>query len=270
MRERFDSKYIHSELERIGDHLETPLTVYLVGGGSMAFRNLKETTKDIDLVVTDGDALQQLQVVSLDCGYEVVKDPSEEYHELGAQRILENADGCRIDVFNRKVVDKLVLSEGMRERSMNHLEAGELTVALVSAEDIFLFKSVAGRTDDIDDIFTLVQTGLDFEVIEAELEQQIDLLGQELFVSHMNEALVSFDERHNITTPLSDPVSEITERVYRELEVFHAFDDAIPRSELYERVAFSPDEVDEAIRSLESKSAVAVEGDQIIEESATL
>jgi len=153
---------------------------------------------------------------------------------------------------------------------MNHLGAGELTVALVSAEDVFRFKPVAGRTDDIDDMFTLVQTGPDFEVIKAELEQQIDLLGQEPFVSHVNEALVSLDERHSITTPLSDPVSEITERVYRELEVFHAFDDTIPRSELYDRVALSPDEVDEAIRSLESKSAVAVEGDQIVEKSATL
>ena len=119
-------------------------------------------------------------------------------------------------------------------------------------------------------MFTLVQTGLDFDSVEAELEQQIDLLGQELFVSHVNEALVSLDERHNITTPLSEPVNEITERVYRELEVFHAFDDAISRSELYERVALSPDDVDEAIRSLESKGAVAIEGDRIIEKSATL
>jgi len=43
-RERFDSEYIRSELERIGDRLEAPLTVYLIGGGSMAFRDLKETT----------------------------------------------------------------------------------------------------------------------------------------------------------------------------------------------------------------------------------
>jgi hypothetical protein len=39
MRERFDSEYIRSELERIGDQLETPLTIYLIGGGSMAFRD---------------------------------------------------------------------------------------------------------------------------------------------------------------------------------------------------------------------------------------
>lgn len=267
MRERFDGEYIHSELERIGDQLEAPVTGYLIGGGSMAFRELKETTKDIDLVVTDGDALRQLQVALLGCGYEVVEDPGEEYHELGAQRILENDDECRIDIFNRQVVDKLVLSEGMRERSVTHLESGKLTVALVSAEDIFLFKSVAGRTDDM---FTLVQTGLDFDIVEVELEQQIDLLGQELFVSYVNEALVTLDERHNVTTPLSEIVSEITERVYRELEVLQAFDDAIPRSELYERVGLSSADVDKAIRSLDSKGVLAVEDDKIITESAPL
>ncbi|QUO47674.1 DUF6036 family nucleotidyltransferase [Halorubrum ruber] len=270
MRERFDSEYIRSELERLGDQLEAPLTVYLIGGGSMAFRDLKETTKDIDLIVTDGDTLRQLQGALLGSGYEIVRDPGEEYDELGAQRILENDDGCRIDVFNRQVVDKLILSEGMRERSEAHLNAGGLTVALVSAEDIFLFKSVAGRTDDVDDMFALVQTGLDFEIVEAELRRQIDLLGQELFVSHVNEALIALDERHNVATPLSEVVSEITERVYRELEVIQVFDDRISRSELYERIDLSSNEVDEAIRSLESKGVVNIEGDQISKESINL
>jgi hypothetical protein len=89
----------------------------------MTFRNLKETTKDIDLVVTDGDALRQLQAVLLETGYEVVEEPGEGYDDLGAQRILENDDGCRIDVFNQQVVDKLVLSEGMRQRSVTELRS---------------------------------------------------------------------------------------------------------------------------------------------------
>lgn len=270
MRERFDSEYIRSELERIGDQLKAPLTVYLIGGGSMAFRDLKETTKDIDLVVTDGDALQQLQVVLLDCGYEVVEEPGEEYDDLGAQRILENDDGCRIDVFNQQVVDKLILSEGMRQRSVTHLVAGELTVALVSAEDIFLFKTVAGRTDDIDDMFSLVQTSLDFDVVEEELERQIDLLGQELFVTYVNEALLALADRHNITTPLSETVEAITERVYRELEVLQTVGDRVSRSELNQRVELPSDEIDEAIRSLESKGVVVVESDQITKSSTTL
>lgn len=51
MRKRFDSAYIRSELERIGQQLDAPLTVFLIGGGAMAFRGLKDTTKDIDLIV---------------------------------------------------------------------------------------------------------------------------------------------------------------------------------------------------------------------------
>jgi hypothetical protein len=270
MRERFDSEYIRSELERISDHLETPLTVYLIGDGSMTFRNLKETTKDIDLVVTDGDALQQFQVVLLDCGYEVVKDPSEEYHELGAQRILENADGCRIDMFNQKVVDKLVLSEGMRERSVTHLEAGELTVALVSTEDVFLFKSVAGRTDDIDDMFTLVQTGLDFDIVEAELEQQIDLLGRELFVSYVNEALMSLDERHNITTPLFDPVSKITQRVYEKSKCFMRSTTRFPARNYTSESPSRPTKWTRPSKASRARMRSPLKNDEIIEKSGIL
>lgn len=63
MRARFDSSYIRSELEHIGEQLDDPLTVFLIGGGSMAFRGLKDTTKDIDLIVASGDDLGQLQAV---------------------------------------------------------------------------------------------------------------------------------------------------------------------------------------------------------------
>jgi DNA polymerase/3'-5' exonuclease PolX len=117
MRARFDSAYIRSELERIGQQLDNPLTVFLIGGWSMAFRGLKETTKDIDLIVSSGDDLSQLQAVLLELGYDIVREPDEEYEELGAQRILENDDGCRIDVFNQQVIGKLILSSGIRERS---------------------------------------------------------------------------------------------------------------------------------------------------------
>jgi hypothetical protein len=37
--------------------------------------------------------------------------------------------------------------------------------------------------DDIEDMFSLVQTGLDFDIAETELETQIELLEQELFVT---------------------------------------------------------------------------------------
>ncbi len=48
MRARFDSAYIEGELQRLGHSMEPPLTVYQIGGGTMAFRDLKDTTKDVD------------------------------------------------------------------------------------------------------------------------------------------------------------------------------------------------------------------------------
>ena len=270
MRARFDREYIGSELGRIGRRLDTPITVYLIGGGAMAFRDLKTTTKDIDLVVTSGDDLRVLQAVLHDCGYEIVADPGEAYDTLGAQRIFENDDGCRIDLFNRQVVDKLVLSDGMRQRSESHLDTGRLTVALVSSADIFLFKSVAGRTDDIEDLFGLVQTGLNFDTIADELTQQIDLLGQELFVSHINEALLELEAQYNVTTPLAEPISEITERVYQELEVLNAFDDSITQPELSAKLSLPPNDLEDAIESLENKNVITVENGRITKQSTTL
>lgn len=33
MRNRFDSEYIRAELGRVGDQIDTPLTVFPIGGG---------------------------------------------------------------------------------------------------------------------------------------------------------------------------------------------------------------------------------------------
>jgi hypothetical protein len=41
-------------------------------------------------------------------------------------------------------------------------------VVFVSLEDIFLFKAVAGQVGDIEKVDSLIQTGLEFDVAEAE------------------------------------------------------------------------------------------------------
>ena len=270
MRARFDSSYIRSELERIGQQLDNPLTVFLIGGGSMAFRGLKETTKDIDLIVSSGDDLSQLQVALLELGYEIVQEPDEEYEELGAQRILENDDGCRIDIFNQQVIGKLILSPGIRERSERYLDPGNLVVELVSPEDIFLFKAVAGRVDDIEDMFSLIQTGLDFDIVEAELETQVELLEQELFVTYVNEALADLTEEHNLTTPLHDTVAEITERVYEELEVLHVLDEPKSVADLQQELDWPAADIQEIVRRLEGKDAIAVNDGRVERRSTTI
>lgn len=48
----------------------------------------------------------------------------------------------------------------------------------------------------------------------------------------MNGALLELEEEHNVRMPLSETVAEMTERVYRELEVLQAIDESVSRLEL--------------------------------------
>lgn len=263
MRPRFDRRYIEREFQRIADGLTTPLTVYLIGGGAMALRDLKGATKDIDLVVVDGDAYGQLWDVLMRLGYSEVKPLEAEYQALGATSCVENADGCRIDIFNQQVANKLVVTEEMRERSESFLSTNPLEVRLVSNEDIFLFKLVAGRDDDIDDMNMLVQSGLDYGDVEEELEEQIDVLGDDRFATFVNEALLELEERYGVTTPLDQRVDELTIRYYRGLEVLQALDEPMTVEELAAELELSVTEVDERVEYLRKFDRLRQDGERV-------
>lgn len=188
-RSRFDRDYIETELERIAENLKTNVDAYLIGGGSMSLRDLKDTTKDIDLVVANEESFGRLMGPLQELGYEEVTNLGDEYEKLGARHCVRNEEGCQLDLFHRQIADKLFFSDGMQARSEQFLSTKYLSVGLVSLEDIFLFKSVAERPDDIGDMATLVQTGLDFDTIEREIAKQVELVGGERFVTVISESL---------------------------------------------------------------------------------
>jgi len=92
-RERFGRGYMEAELQKIADHLQTEVEAYLIGGGAMALHqpSLKDTTKDIDLVVVDETALSRLMGV-LDelAGTRLIGDP------IGAEGKARHDEG-RVD-----------------------------------------------------------------------------------------------------------------------------------------------------------------------------
>jgi hypothetical protein len=263
MRPTFGREYIENEFQRLADGVSTPLDVYLLGGGAMSLRDLKGATKDIDLVVTDGDAYGRLWSVLMDRGYTEVQSLEPDYQALGATSCVENDDGFRLDIFNRQVADKLILTKGMRERSEPFRTTDHLDVRLVSNEDIFLFKLVAGRDDDIEDMNVLVQTGIDFGIVRTELEAQIDRLGDDQFVTYANEALVELKERYGVTTPLEDRVQELTTRYYRGLEILQGLDEPRGIAELAADLELDVADVQERISYL-------VEFDRVERDGATV
>ena len=84
MRERFGREYIETEFQELGEGLKTSLEIYLIGGGAMSFLNLKDATKDIDVVVSDTSDLSSLVEALKERDYEKVKEPDTEYEKLGA------------------------------------------------------------------------------------------------------------------------------------------------------------------------------------------
>lgn len=231
-RERFGREYIEAELRTIGEYLQTEVEAYLIGGGAMSLHepSLKDTTKDIDLVVKDEATLSRLMGVLDDLGYEEATNLGDEYDRLGARHCVRNDAGCQFDIFYRQIAEKLFFSDGMQARSKPFLSDGYFSVDLVAFEDIFLFKAVAERPDDIGDMATLVQTDLDFEIIEEEIERQIGLLGGELFVTVISESLDRLDQNEEIQTPLDNVVPEYHQRYMEGYELRMRLDEETPKT----------------------------------------
>lgn len=185
----FESPHIQQQFSELAELLENPITVYLIGGGALTLQELKPATRDVDLIVREQSVLTQLHAVLTGAGYQEPENELEEaYEELKPAFILKK-DRRQFDVFHNQVAGVLHLSDPMVERSEKLLEEPPLTVRMVSLEDIFLFKAVANREDDEDDMIRLAQTGVDTDVIMAEIETQLDWLQDDHFIGAMNDKL---------------------------------------------------------------------------------
>lgn len=262
-RPRFEAEYIRREFERIGVHLDRPLTLYLLGGGAMSLRDLKESTKDIDIVVPSNADYERLVAVLSQIGYEEVTDLAEEYRQLGATCCLENADGCRLDLFDRQVANKLVLSSGMKQRSDHFASTDVLAVNLVSLEDVFLFKAVAGRETDIGDMNVLVQSGLDFTAVEQEIRSQTELLENIRFVTYVTSSLDELDERHNVTLTLREELTDLVEQFYDAVEVWNVLDEPTSVETLRDELSISAEKLAGRLEILEEADRIRRNGDLV-------
>ena len=95
----FESTAIRRQFSELANLITDDLTVYLIGGGALTLAELKNATKDIDLIVRRESELRQLWNVLTSAGYEPQENLAEEYDELGAAFILEK-DRRRFDVFH--------------------------------------------------------------------------------------------------------------------------------------------------------------------------
>lgn len=242
----FGGDAIRRQFSELADLLENDLTVYLIGGGALTLDDLKNATKDIDLIVRERSELQRLWRVLTAAGYEPEGELSDEYDELGATFVLQN-DLRRFDVFHEQVAGVIRLTQSMVDRSRHLFDEGNLTVRAVSLNDIFLFKAVANREDDVDDMIRIAQTDIDEDVIVEEIHTQLELLGRDEFIGAMKHKLDRLREQgylfdiHEEINVLHDQVQDgqaVSNAIDSLLE--HEYDDdlykGVPESAIRRRV----------------------------------
>lgn len=273
---------IEAEFTSLDQGMNREMTVYLMGGGAMTFRGLKNATRDLDLLVTARDDFDILRDLLRDRGYETVENPVDEYESLGAALMLDKDEECRFDIFDREVIRKLRLSDGMEDRADVVFDGSNLRVRGLSNEDIFLFKGVAGRPRDTDDMAQLVEAGrgLDLDVIDEEFHDQLPMntgrIEWELLTgAPENHPVIAF-ERAVLSLPMTLPetftnrIEQEADRVYAEFEIVNEIGHGTTMSELTRVLtsrntieANSQSDVEAVVRGLVAKDLVHPDGDTL-------
>lgn len=188
--------------KELGEALETNVAVYLLGGGNLILRELKDSTKDIDVVVTDSNDFYTLVETLQKLGYEERQDLETVYKKMNPSIILEKQGFPRWDIFVEEVAGNLRLTDEMKDRCDHTAEYENLSVHLLSLTDIFLFKSITDREGDLEDIALIAeQAELDWQAILVETQRQEELTDQ-LFSFAVLDSLDLLKQRYDIAPPI--------------------------------------------------------------------
>jgi len=168
----FDIKSVKSFLNELDEKLVDKLKIFMIGGGAMCLKGLKDATFDIDLIVMSKRDFDVLHKAMLSMGYDVVdKELFKEAVYKNAVVVFEKGQS-RVDIFIKNVVSMLDFSQHMIERSQIYEDKNNLTVYLASNTDIMLLKSLSDREKDFPDIERLIREGIDWAAIIKECSLQ--------------------------------------------------------------------------------------------------
>ncbi len=210
-RPSFNRYYLQQEFDKL-DAKTRPVTIYLIGGGAMAFYGLKDATKDIDIILTSAEQLETLLNALNSLDY---KKPDQalitnSYCKMQTNAIMENKEGFRWDLFINKVCNALMLTEQIKQRAKQLYKGNNLTVLITSKEDIFLFKGITEREADLDDMRILSESGLDWKLISKECQIQSAIAGVPWEMA-LSQNLQDLNQRYHIDAPIAKEIRRVAE-----------------------------------------------------------
>jgi len=219
-RSSFDKEYIFSELDKLSSEISSSVNLFIIGGLGLIHYGLKEATKDIDVVVKTSSEFDALTESLEKLGYRVPGsvEISRPYRKMVATKILENSDGFRWDIFLQQVCGALTFSDAMKSRATSFYIKGFLSVLLASKEDIFLFKSITEREADLGDMRLLAESGLNWEIIKQECQNQSLFTGR-LWENALYQKLLDLKSKYGIKSPIEKHLKAIAEEKMAEIVI---------------------------------------------------
>ena len=207
--------------EEIGNNITNPLQIFLMGGENMRLKNLKAVTKDCDMIVENLSDFEILcKVFTEKLGYEkMIKTRySKEDLRIYPDEILTHPDKSRIDIFTKKVLQDLSLSD-MMIQTADYIEYGKLKVGILRNEYVFLLKAVASREGDIQDMALLVQASLnqsrEFEHGKFDWEKVWQEIIHQEKMNPMREIAVPIFDQISLLAKQTGIVAPILEKLQR-------------------------------------------------------
>ena len=221
IRKKFERGKLIEALDDISKQLKKPVEAFLVGGLSMIFHGTKLATKDIDVVFSNQEDAQAFIKAAEVIGFKNVNDLGDEYIDLKARCVIVGDEEVRFDIFIEKVCNALSFSKGMKERSKKIYEKYNFSLYVASIEDIFLFKAVTTRPDDLADMATLAGKEIQWDIVEEETRSQDESWK---WIGRLHGRLVELEEEYGIPSPLKT-------RIREEAEIAQAIDILVGRLE---------------------------------------
>lgn len=188
--------------EAIGKKLKRKTEAYIIGGSAMLFYNAKVATRDIDIVTGSKADFEGLKKALEEMGF-YKKPPfiNAKYGKLDVEKpVFFELGDRRIDLFMKKIIC-FELSETIASRVMEAHEYGNLTVKIVSPEDIILLKCATERAGDRQDAKELIERyNIKWDVVIKEAENQ-SKIGGDLFVVYLFDFIEELKEDFGADIP---------------------------------------------------------------------
>jgi predicted nucleotidyltransferase len=203
-------------LRSLGDLLDQPVQVLVIGGAAMLEYGLKDATKDIDLVCKDKEDKARLLEAARCLSFRIV-GPEKRHARLGLDRVAVKG-GHTLDIFGGRISYDFGLSEAMWSRGRSARTLGKTEMRYAALEDIFILKLIANRERDIEDCEALAPAGLDYETVYSEVEAQYSKAGtvkEKIWVTYIEEGIGKLEEEFGLVISIADRISALADR-YRE------------------------------------------------------